>query len=302
MALAIPSRLVNLTRFISQTLRIHNIPVCLSAFSPASLRQLFPSLDAHRPHALTKALFPHVNLQSFSIASSTILFASSKTSIGEAPTFLDGVSSCLNSFFSLTNMPMELGRQECTFKRRELEKIRDHRAETLGRLAQMRGTLALVVKEEPWNFQDFLHTLGCIVAGDTPPVFTPPAIPPDTSEPLDKTLLEINWLSRIIFTSQQAGHQSVLDAQDLRRPSRLTLLWPKILLLPPLCIYVIRCAYISRATLVEVITDAKETLEGFVTGWLIEPLKEVLKTIRAGGEDGVIVRKEGVAADLEARS
>ena len=48
--------------------------------------------------------------------------------------------------------------------------------------------------------------------------------------------------------------------------------------------------------------DARETVEGFVKGWLVEPLKEVLKTVRAGGaegEAGVIVSKEGVIADLE---
>jgi hypothetical protein len=48
--------------------------------------------------------------------------------------------------------------------------------------------------------------------------------------------------------------------------------------------------------------DARETVEGFVKGWLVEPLKEVLKTVRAGGaegEVGVIVSKEGVIADLE---
>jgi nuclear-control-of-ATPase protein 2 len=296
---AFPSRLVNLMRLILQTLRIQNLPVRLSAFSPASLRQLFPTLDSHRPNALTKALFPHINLQSFSVTSSVILFASSKPENGEATTFLDRVSSSLNSLFSLTNLPMELGRQECLFKRRELEKIRDNKAEALGRLAQMRGTLAVLVKEQPWNFQDFIHTLGCIVAGDTPAVFTPAAAPSNASKTLDHTLLEINRLSMAIFASQQASHQSLIDAQDLRRPSRLTLLWPRILLLPPLGIYVIRSVYTSRATLAEVASDAKETLEGFVTGWLIEPLREVLKTVRAGGEDGVIVRKEGVAADLE---
>lgn len=196
---------------------------------------------------------------------------------------------------------MELGRQECVFKRKELEKSRDHRAEALGHLAQMRGTLALVVKEQPWNFPDFMHTVACIVAGDKPPIFTPAAAPPSTSERLDYTLLKILRLSTVVFSSRQANHQSDLDAQDLRRPSRLTLMWPRILLLPPLCIYIIRYAYASRASLAEIASDAKKTLEGFVTGWLIEPLKEVLNTVRAGGEDGVIVRKEGVAADLEVR-
>ena len=47
--------------------------------------------------------------------------------------------------------------------------------------------------------------------------------------------------------------------------------------------------------------DARETVEGFVKGWLVEPLKEVLKTVRAGaeGDAGVIVSREGVIADLE---
>jgi nuclear control of ATPase protein 2 len=214
-------------------------------------------------------------------------------------TFMDRVSSGLNFLFSLTNLPMELGRQECVYKRRELEKIRDNNAEALGRLSQMRGSLALVVKEQPWNFQAFIHTLACIVAGEKPLGFTPATAPPRTGQTPDHTLLEISRLSMVVFTSRQSSYQSFLDTQDLRRPSRLTLLWPRILLLPPLFIYIVRSAYESRTTLAEVASDAKETLEGFVTGWLIEPLKEVLKTVRAGGEDSVIVRKEGVAADLE---
>jgi nuclear-control-of-ATPase protein 2 len=52
----------------------------------------------------------------------------------------------------------------------------------------------------------------------------------------------------------------------------------------------------------EMALEAKETVEGFIKNSLIEPLKEILKTVRTGGEDGVIVRKEGVAADLEVNS
>jgi len=193
---------------------------------------------------------------------------------------------------------MELGRQECVFKRKELEKIRDQRAEALGRLAQMRGTLALLVKKEPWNYWAFVYNLACIMEGDTPDA--PTSSFPGSGEALDHTLLAINRLSTAVFTSRQTGLHC-LDAQDLLRPSRLTLLWPKILFLPPLCIYAIRSAYTSRTTITEVVSAAKETLAGFVTGWLIEPLKEVLKTVRAGGEDGIIVRKEGVAADLEVK-
>jgi nuclear-control-of-ATPase protein 2 len=49
----------------------------------------------------------------------------------------------------------------------------------------------------------------------------------------------------------------------------------------------------------ELAIDTKETVEGFAKNSLIDPLKEVLRTVRTGGEDGVIVRREGVVADLD---
>ena len=48
--------------------------------------------------------------------------------------------------------------------------------------------------------------------------------------------------------------------------------------------------------------EGYETVEGFVWGWLMEPLMGVLRTVRTGGEDGVIVRKEGVTADFDVSS
>ena len=53
--------------------------------------------------------------------------------------------------------------------------------------------------------------------------------------------------------------------------------------------------------LVDMACDAKETIHGFVRGRLVEPLLEVLKTVRAGGKGEVLVREEGVVADLEVR-
>ena len=44
--------------------------------------------------------------------------------------------------------------------------------------------------------------------------------------------------------------------------------------------------------------EAGETIHNFFCDWLLQPIKDVVNTIRAGGEDGVIVRKEGVAADM----
>jgi nuclear-control-of-ATPase protein 2 len=186
------------------------------------------------------------------------------------------------------------------YKRRELESIRNQKAEALGRLAQLRGTLSSVIKDQPWNTQAFVHVLACIIGGETTTTYAPASV-----DAMDGTtpspLPELLRLSTAVFTSQRDS-QAHIVSRNLRRPSRLTLIWPNLLLLPPLCIFALRSAYTSRATLAEVTKDARETAEGFINGWLIEPMKEVLHTVRAGGEDGVIVRKEGVAADFDVRA
>jgi nuclear-control-of-ATPase protein 2 len=71
--------------------------------------------------------------------------------------------------------------------------------------------------------------------------------------------------------------------------------------LPPLTLYVVRAIFANKATLIEVASDARETVRAFITSWLIDPLRDVIKTVRAGGEDGVIVKKEAVMADIDVR-
>jgi len=75
-------------------------------------------------------------------------------------------------------------------------------------------------------------------------------------------------------------------------------------LFPPLVLYACRSLYASRASLEDIAREALETLKGFVRGWLLEPLRDVLMTIRSGSDDGtgMLVHKEGVLADLEVSS
>jgi len=105
---------------------------------------------------------------------------------------------------------------------------------------------------------------------------------------------------RILTTSlsrNRGSHAS--DLTKLQRPSRLTLIWPKLVLVPPIALYAISWAYASRADLSELLEEAKETVHGFIVGWLLEPLKGVVNTVRANPDEGVIISKEGVAADLQ---
>ncbi|KAF9013543.1 ATP synthase regulation protein NCA2-domain-containing protein [Cyathus striatus] len=233
-----PSRLADLVHTILQKVRARQLPIRLSLFTPSSLQLLFPSSDVLRPSALTTALFPHLSKQPFSIPSSAFLFPftpAPKEDDRLSIKFTGTVYRYIYLVASYITFPLELTRQECSHNRRELEKIRDEKAEVLGKLAQLRGSLAKAIE----------------------------------------------------------------DAQRLLRPSRWVLLWPKLLLLPPLALYGLKSIYASRATLYNFSIDAKETVEGFIKGWLIEPIRDVLKTVRAGGEEAVLVHKEGVAAELD---
>ena len=163
----------------------------------------------------------------------------------------------------------------------------------------MRGELAAALKH-PKDLQPFLSVLTRIVTGEYD-AFAPRPAPTESSLAYSNSLSELVNFSAAIFNAQKAADHYVIGSQRLRRPSWLTLSWPKLFLLPPLCLYGLRYAYTSKATLMEVANDTRETVKGFVMGWLIDPLRDVLKTVRAGGEDGVIVRKEGVAADYGVR-
>ncbi|KAF8627426.1 hypothetical protein AX17_006241 [Amanita inopinata Kibby_2008] len=290
----LPSRISNLIQTIIQALQAQQLPVRISAFSPASLRRLFPSTKLFQPSALTTALFPHLQYQPLSITASTLLYTNVtvRKPSALANTITTIISKCMRFFASLMALPMELSRQECRYKRKELEKIRDERAETLGRLALLRGKLVNDMNTRPHDLQSMADLLQQTISGDTT---TRDKIQGLT--PMSSALPSIARLSSTLFSCRTA-HEEQLTTYDLIRPSAIVLLWPKLFLLPPLCIYALRYAYTSRMTITQVAQDARETVVGFMRGWLIEPLKDVFRTVRAGGEDGVIVRRETVAADL----
>ena len=116
-----------------------------------------------------------------------------------------------------------------------------------------------------------------------------------------------SFLEALVYVSNDTlpklnrSHRQMLKAERLLRPKRWILIWPEIVLFPPLVFYLCRSLYASRANLEDVARDALETLKGFVRGWLLEPLRDVLMTIRSGSDDetGMLVHKEGVLADLE---
>ena len=292
---ALPLRLSDLVKTVLHALRTQRLPVQLSAFSPTSLRQLFPASRAFQPSALTTVLFPHLQHRPLSITASAVLFQ--QFHIQKPDPYTNAITTMVSKYMylvaSFITLPMELARQECEYKRKELERLRDKHAETLGHLAFLRGPLIANVNSQPNNFLSVAELLERTVTGDE----AIPTKPQDVAVGVS-ALPYIARLSTFVLSSRNL-HEEQLTRLNLRRTSAFVQMWPKLLLLPPLCIYALRYAYASRANIAQVVEDTRETVLGFVRGYLIEPLKDVLCTVRAGGESGVIIRPEAVAADLD---
>jgi len=313
---ALPLRLVNVTKTILEALREHQLPFRLSSLSPSSLRSVFlsPSHFTLRAGLLTTAFFPHLeNQQSLTLAvllppsrppnSSACIPTETKSKSSFA---LSRISQVLGSLLDsadfllrFATLPLELTKQECRYNRHTLEKIRNDRAEVLGALASLRAPLSDLVRREITDANDlakkqytsFLDTLARKI---TPQTHTASTLP------LSSPLMVLTDLAQTL-PSLDVTHTQQLRTQRLLRPSRLTRFWPSLLFFPPLSLYI----YTSRTSwipaLVDMACDAKETIYGFVRGWLVEPLVGVLKTVRAGGKGEVLVREEGVVADSEVR-
>ena len=80
-------------------------------------------------------------------------------------------------------------------------------------------------------------------------------------------------------------------------------MWPRILLIPPLSLFTFKLIYGSRDTIIEMLYNIHETITGFWTGYVIEPIRGILDTVRTGGDDRVsIVTPEALKADLDVSS
>ena len=168
--------------------------------------------------------------------------------------------------------------------------MRDERAVCIGHVSHLRLDLVahFQASEDPTQIKayDLAGILQARLQGRSNP-------PPSCRSSL------LRELSTITLPSLRKAQSSRLEQRRLGRPSRIVLLWPKLLLLPPLALYAIKSAYESRESLFDLALEAHDTVKAFYRGWLLEPVKDILNTVRARGDEGVIVRKEGVTADLD---
>ncbi|PPQ64964.1 hypothetical protein CVT24_008152 [Panaeolus cyanescens] len=298
----LPLRLYNVATTIARALHAQRLPLTLSNLSPRTLRTLFPSPSSatFRPHQLTVAFFPYLRAQE-SLTLAMLLPAVAPLTVQTRTRFGKRIVEYASLTMRFINLPLELTRQECRHNRLALEKIRDKRANVLGKLASLRPNLASISTigstsatkglARRQEYTNFLQTLiGVISPGSS-----------SSSITSDTPLTPLLTLTHYLPSHVNKHEYDMQNPVSLVPPSRLVQIWPQLVLLPPLAFYLLTTGakenWVPR--LLDVLKDGKETIRGFVSGWLIEPLMDVLKTVRGGRDEGVIVSQEGVAANLE---
>ncbi|KAI0260242.1 NCA2-domain-containing protein [Gloeopeniophorella convolvens] len=294
----LPLRVSNLLRDVLHTLQSNKQSVSLSTFKLSSIRSILGE-DSDHPGSIITSIFPHLRshprLQPPPIAPFGIHTISLHPTSTSPSNIVISVSRTLSHVFQYlahyVTLPVQLTSLEIHMKRKELERIRDERAEALGELTSRRDELSRTLQKDLDERSAFLEVINQTLVGQSASsaqIATPTSL-----------LDALATTSSRILPLHTSLHRKQLHSHSLLRPRRLVRIWPRLLVIPPLALYATQQLYRSQDTLLTLANDAWETLKGFWRGWLVEPLTDIAKTVRTGGEGSVIVQKESISADMQ---
>jgi nuclear-control-of-ATPase protein 2 len=81
-------------------------------------------------------------------------------------------------------------------------------------------------------------------------------------------------------------------------PTFLARAWPTLVLAPVASVVLLRIAARNWDAVLAHLRDARETVRGFVIGWVWEPVRGLLETVRHGDQEGMIITKESLRSDV----
>jgi nuclear-control-of-ATPase protein 2 len=186
-------------------------------------------------------------------------------------------------FFSTS--PMTLARDECRIKRKKLEALRDDRALRIGLLASASHDLEHTLSTHSTS-QLTQHVILLSLA------LSPlPQLQSSLQPRLDQEFL---------FQLDESNRNHVQEIGTLRRPSKLVRMWPKLVIIPPTIYFVSRTLYTSRESIAEHFKEAAVTVRVFWESWVLQPIRNILDTIKTGGDEGMrVISKDALRADME---
>ncbi|KAI9443379.1 NCA2-domain-containing protein [Lactarius indigo] len=298
----LPLRIASLFGDVLRILHSNNQSLSFSALKPSSIRGLL-SRDTGRPGSIIARIFPHLHTHPGLVPPPLVPFGTYSLSLRSTSTTPSNIVASgfrvLRHTFSLVahylvhfvTLPVQLANHEIHAKRLELERIRNERAEALGELTSKRDDLSRALRKDLNECTAFLQVISQVLIGQTV----------DTTQfGLDVSLrYALTATSSKVVPIHMSLHRENMHTHSLIRPSRFVRIWPRLLVLPPLILYAVRRVSASQDTLFSLADDAWDTLKGFWRGWLVEPLTEIAKTVRTGGEGGIIVQEGSMGADLQ---
>lgn len=102
----------------------------------------------------------------------------------------------------------------------------------------------------------------------------------------------------MINSLQMAGQSTTKTLDTNARPTFWEQVWPKAAMYPLLFVIVARQVHKNKDALWLALQDAQETVKGFVTGWVIEPVTNIINTVR--GKGGLsLTGQQSLASDLD---
>ncbi|EJU03141.1 NCA2-domain-containing protein [Dacryopinax primogenitus] len=184
--------------------------------------------------------------------------------------------------------PLHLARLECRYHKTHLFQGRDDRAEAVGRLL---GVFDRLKDCQPGTdqFANAVRDLSAALPGHV-----------ELKEPIDTTPSSYAYhLLAALDSLKLSSEKHDASMAHHAPPSRWTQLWPRLVFLPLIAYVAARSLYVSREQIWGWILDAKETVRVFLISWVIEPIMDILKTIRTGEGEVKVVSPEGVKSDLD---
>ena len=298
---ALPHRIFHLFKDILRILHSHKQPISFAALRPSSIRRLLQR-DSRGPDSITARIFPHLRTHPNIVPPPLAPLWNFSYSSYPNPTSFNIVTSAYQSLLRASSLisqyllhyitlPLQLTSQEIYSKRLELERVRNERAEALGELTSKHDDLSRSLRKDLDERATFLQVINQALVGqhvDMAQVGQPTTL-----------LGALATTSSRVLPIHVCLHTEDLRTHSLLRPSRLIRLWPRLLILPPLMLYAIQRINASQDTLLSLAKDAWETVKGFWRGWLVEPLADIVRTVRTGGEDSIIVQRGSIEADLQ---
>ncbi|PWN52161.1 NCA2-domain-containing protein [Violaceomyces palustris] len=266
-------------------------------------------LMLNTPHLVTGALFPFSTqvLNTTDILQTTRQIAKGKKKVSRRASLRDSMVS-----FS----PLHLTKHEARHKRKALLRERDALAEKLGALAQVQSRPSS--SQKPKDEQPILQLLRKGLADDlvlklgeisTALQYNELGQDPVTSSSVNVEIdsgsssSSISASLRAILTHslpcQQSHTRSLLSPSALGQPHPFTQRWPSLVFYPIAGWVIARQLSKNWDGIIAQANEAKETVRGFLVGWVWEPCVQLLETVRHGEEGSVIISRESLNSDLK---